>query len=109
VAKNKQNKTVNDPDQPMREPFDAGSPNLDVTHREAGLEQNDKSESRITTRLNYDRNEVTDEREDAQHRQAISEATGNRRDQMANGSDQVDKIDRDPIEDRSHRDSRKDR
>lgn len=60
--------------------FDAGSPDLDVTKREAGLEQNDKSKSRITQTLRYYRNQNTTPEEDEQHRIAISEATGNRRD-----------------------------
>ncbi|RYZ72647.1 MAG: hypothetical protein EOP05_10785 [Proteobacteria bacterium] len=74
--------------------FDAGSPDLDVTKREAGLEQNDKSKTRITQTLRYDKNQTTSAEEDEQHRIAISEATGNRRDDNRT----VDKLDRDPID-----------
>ena len=84
------------PAQSSVQAFDAGSPDLDVTKREAGLEQNDKSKSRITQTIRYDRAQTTTEKEDQMHRDAIREATGNRRDDKVE-----DKIDRDPIEDKT--------
>lgn len=67
-------------EKPKNSGFDAGSPDLDVTKREAGLEQNDKSKSRITQTIRYDKNQYTSEKEDRLHRDAIERATGNRRD-----------------------------